>query len=40
MLNNFFNTQNECDFSDIDKVPNLSVNINKWVYAELIEDKI
>ncbi|MDC0354224.1 valine--tRNA ligase, partial [Candidatus Pelagibacter sp.] len=36
--NNFLIT-NECDFSDIDKIPNLSVNINKWIYAELIEAK-
>ena len=36
--NNFLIT-NKCDFSDIDKVPNLSVNINKWIYAELIEAK-
>jgi valyl-tRNA synthetase len=36
--NNFLIT-NECDFSEIDKVPNLSVNINKWIYAELIETK-
>jgi len=36
--NNFLIT-NECDFSDIDKVSNLSVNINKWIYAELIEAK-
>ena len=36
--NNFLIT-NDCDFSDIDKVPNLSVNINKWIYAELIEAK-
>ena len=36
--NNFLIT-NECDLSDIDKVPNLSVNINKWIYAELIEAK-
>ncbi len=36
--NNFLIT-NECDFSDIDKVPNLTVNINKWIYAELIEAK-
>ena len=36
--NNFLIT-NECDFSDIDKVPNLSVNINKWIYTELIEAK-
>ena len=37
--NNFLIT-NECDFSDIDKVPNLSVNINKWIYAKLIEAKL
>ena len=36
--NNFLIT-NECNFFDIDKVPNLSVNINKWIYAELIEAK-
>jgi valyl-tRNA synthetase len=36
--NNFLIT-NECDFSDIDKVPNLSININKWIFAELIETK-
>ena len=36
--NNFLIT-NECDFSDIDKAPNLTVNINKWIYAELIEAK-
>ena len=24
---------------NIDKVPNLSVNINKWIYTELIEAK-
>ncbi|MDB2591851.1 valine--tRNA ligase, partial [Candidatus Pelagibacter bacterium] len=36
--NNFLIT-NKCDFSDIDKVPNLSININKWIYTELIETK-
>ena len=36
--NNFLIT-NKCNFTDIDKVPNLSVNINKWIYAELIETK-
>ena len=36
--NNFLIT-NECSFSDIDKAPNLSVNINKWIYTELIEAK-
>ena len=29
--NNFLIT-NECDFKDIDKVPSLNVNINKWIY--------
>ena len=36
--NNFLIT-NECDFTDIDKISNLSVNINKWIYAELIDAK-
>jgi len=36
--NNFLIT-NECDFKDIDKVPSLNVNINKWIYSELIETK-
>jgi valyl-tRNA synthetase len=36
--NNFLIT-NECDFSDIDETPDLSVNINKWIYAELIDAK-
>ena len=36
--NNFLIT-NECDFSNIDKVPSLNVNINKWIYSELIETK-
>ena len=30
---------NKDDLSDIDKVPNLTININKWIYAELIEAK-
>ena len=29
--NNFLIT-NECDLKDIDKVPSLNVNINKWIY--------
>ena len=33
--NNFLIT-NECDFTDIDKVPDLNININKWIYSELI----
>jgi valyl-tRNA synthetase len=36
--NNFLIT-NECHFTDIDKISNLSVNINKWIYAELIDAK-
>jgi len=36
--NNFLIT-NECDFKDIDKVPSLNVNINKWIYSELVETK-
>ena len=36
--NNFLIT-NKCDFTNINKIPNLSVNINKWIYAELIEAK-
>ena len=36
--NNFLIT-NECDFSNTDKAPNLKVNINKWIFAELIEAK-
>ena len=36
--NNFLITNN-CDFSKIDKKPTLSININKWIYSELIETK-
>jgi valyl-tRNA synthetase len=36
--NNFLIT-NECDFTNIDEISNLSVNINKWIYAELIDAK-
>jgi valyl-tRNA synthetase len=36
--NNFLIT-NECYFLDIDKIPSLKVNINKWIYSELIEAK-
>ena len=36
--NNFLITNN-CDFSKIDEKPILSININKWIYAELIETK-
>ena len=34
--NNFLIT-NECDFDKIDKIPNLTININKWIYSELLE---
>jgi len=36
--NNFLIT-NECNFENIDNLPNLTVNINKWIYVELIEAK-
>ncbi len=36
--NNFLIT-NKCDFKNIDKVPSLNININKWIYSELIETK-
>jgi valyl-tRNA synthetase len=34
--NNFLITNN-CDFDKIDKVPKLIININKWIYSELLE---
>jgi len=36
--NNFLIT-NECDFNKIDKIPKISLNINKWIYSELIKTK-
>ncbi|MDB9710646.1 valine--tRNA ligase [Candidatus Pelagibacter ubique] len=36
--NNFL-ISNNCDFSKIDEKPSLSININKWIYSELIETK-
>ena len=36
--NNFLITNN-CDFSKINEKPSLSININKWIYSELIETK-
>lgn len=36
--NNFLITNN-CDFTKIDKIPNLTININKWIYSELLETK-
>ncbi len=39
--NNFLITNN-CDFSKIDNTPKLTININKWIYSELLlaKDKI
>jgi len=39
--NNFLITNN-CDFQKTDKVPTLTININKWIYSELLlaKDKI
>ncbi|MDA7565323.1 valine--tRNA ligase [Candidatus Pelagibacter sp.] len=37
--NNFLITNN-CDFSKIEEKPSLTININKWIYSELIETKI
>jgi valyl-tRNA synthetase len=34
--NNFLIT-NECDFNKIDNIPKLNININKWIYSELLE---
>jgi len=34
--NNFLIT-NECNFDKIDKIPKLNININKWIYSELLE---
>jgi valyl-tRNA synthetase len=36
--NNFLIT-NECDFNKSDKIPKISLNINKWIYSELIQTK-
>jgi valyl-tRNA synthetase len=36
--NNFLITNN-CYFKTIDKVPDLTININKWIYFELLEAK-
>ncbi|WP_440932075.1 valine--tRNA ligase [Candidatus Pelagibacter sp.] len=36
--NNFLIT-NKCDFSSTNEVPELSLNINKWIYSELIQTK-
>ena len=36
--NNFLIT-NECDFKNIDNISKLKININKWIYSELIEAK-
>ena len=36
--NNFL-IQNKCSFKNIQKKPKISININKWIYTELIETK-
>ena len=36
--NNFLIT-NECDFNSTKSVPNITLNINKWIYNELIQVK-
>jgi valyl-tRNA synthetase len=36
--NNFLIT-NKCDFTSTNEVPELSLNINKWIYSELIQTK-
>ena len=36
--NNFL-VQNKCSFKNIKKKPKISININKWIYVELLETK-
>ena len=36
--NNFLKV-NKCDFNKTSKTPKISININKWIYSELIETK-
>ncbi len=36
---NKFLIQNKCSFKNTHKKPKISININKWIYAELIEAK-
>ena len=36
--NNFLNV-NKCHFNKTSKIPKISININKWIYGELIETK-
>ena len=36
--NNFLTT-NKCNFAKTDKIPKTTLNINKWIYSELIEIK-
>ncbi len=36
--NNFL-IQNKCSFKKVNKKPKISVNINKWIYSELLETK-
>jgi len=37
--NNFL-IQNKCSFKNIKKKPKISININKWIYTQLLETKI
>ena len=30
---------NKCDFDKKSKIPKISININKWIYRELIDTK-
>ena len=36
---NKFLLANKCNFNKIEKLPKLTININKWIYLELIETK-
>ena len=36
---NKFLITNECDFNKIDKTPKTKLNINRWIYSELIQTK-
>ena len=38
-VNNFLIT-NKCNFTNIDNVSDLKINVNKWIYSELITTKI
>ena len=36
---NYFLKMNKCDFDKKSKIPKISININKWIYRELIDTK-